>query len=145
MDKALVDIARGSIGVRFVPQGRDLAGGGDCVGLITASLLRRGHSVRDCTETDWGTDGWGIKMLSYVEEQCTPVDISAAEPGDILLFWIRSKREPRHMAIISEADGGAISIVHAPGLGSGVVSEIKLDERWLKRIHSCWRYKEEAS
>ncbi|WP_010545103.1 hypothetical protein [Sphingomonas elodea] len=104
---AVLAAARGAIGARFRPQGRDPATGLDCVGLAALALGRaapRGYRLR--------SDDVGHAVAALEAAGLVP----AAEPraGDLLLC--RSGPGQLHLAIRSE-DG----IVHADAMARRVV------------------------
>lgn len=108
---AVVGRARGCLGVRFRPQGRDPALGLDCVGLVGVALavelpadapLRCGDAVRVIR----GAAGLGLRR------------VETADAGDVALF--ASGPGQLHLGVLSErglihADAVARRVVERPG------------------------------
>lgn len=123
MDRdAIVAAARGCVGVRFRPWGREPALGLDCVGLVawaTGVPAPRDYALR----------GGDAARAGAMMERAGLRAIGSGEPGDVLL--IDEGMGQLHLAILTDdgfvhADARLRRIVETPGRPAG-------------RILSSWR------
>ncbi|MCG9891089.1 MAG: NlpC/P60 family protein [Thermosynechococcaceae cyanobacterium MS004] len=131
----LITEARGWLGVPWHHQGTSKAGC-DCVGFIVG-LCRSLNLLPDYFEAiPYGREPDGLTLLAEVERYSTPVQVSEAAPGHVLVFRIR--HQPRHFALMTHLDS-----INAPGMlhayhnadGEGEVTEHILDDQfWRPRI-----------
>lgn len=152
--EAIVPLARGWLGTRYVHQARGPKGpegGVDCVGLLIGvaselGLLEPGY---DPTGYDWETDGTQLRLeLSKWAEVIAMSDVpqevdfwlDVLQPGDIAVFKVVGL--PQHTGFVSEIDygvGGTFpGLIHAYN-PAGKVVEHSLDERWFRRLIELWR------
>lgn len=133
MDKQLIITkAKEFIGTPYEHQGRVKGVGIDCCGLVIGVAHELGLS-------DYNIDGYsryadGVDLLREFSEQCVPVD--HYEPGDILIFRIRSV--PQHCGIVGDLNGG-LSLIHAYAT-IGKCVEHTLDKTWQERIIKAYAY-----
>ena len=125
-----VSNARSMIGTPFHHQGRVPGVGLDCAGLVICAA----------SELDLGDKAGYGRIPSQglfsqaVADQCDPVSLDVAVPGDIIMFAFRT--EPQHVAIISSIN--PVMIIHA-FKDAGRVVENSLDATWLGRLRGVWR------
>ena len=117
-------------------QGRD-ENGLDCVGLIIAALRRQGIDPQ--APADYGKSPPGNSLLKHID-QCglfQQVHVGQRQPGDMLVFVIRS--DPQHLGLLVERPAGGPEImVHS----ADVIMRVRaatLGEAWLKRIAAVYR------
>jgi len=128
--KTVAARARGLVGVRFRPQGRDPRLGLDCVGVAAVSAelpierVRRDYALR------------GQRLAEVEHELCDlglqPVTADQGEAGDVLV--LEAGPAQLHIAILTEA-----GFVHADA-GLGLVVERPLPLPWP--VLGTWRLAE---
>lgn len=127
---ALVDAARGWLGVRWRHQGRD-RDGVDCGGLLAVSLAEIGRMPAD--KRAYGRvpkDGW---LEHTLEDNFGPADPAGRlRFGRVAVFHF-GEGEPDHVGIIANHRQGGLGVIHAYAPWRKVV-EHRLDDRWRKRI-----------
>lgn len=136
----LILTARQCLKTPFHHQGRVPGIGLDCGGLIVH--IARTHNLRynDVMGYSREPDGWSLEACLDSQPGLTHVTCStelARKAGDILLLWINRKHIPRHLAILSTPT----RMIHTCAMVQRVV-ENDVDERWEKRIHKVYRFKE---
>lgn len=129
--EAIVAAARGCVGVRFRPQGRDRATGLDCLGVVLIALDAVG-CVPDAPG-DYCLSGTGLVDRAEAGLRATRLgQVPSSRPGDIILFEPADGQA--HLAVATSA-----GVVHAHrGVGRAV--ESPPDPAWLRR--SVWRFAE---
>lgn len=132
----IVAAAREYLGTPFRHQGRVRGSGVDCVGLLVGVAQQLGIAVADRTNYN------GIRepgeITAALEDNCREVPIHDAQPGDVVVFWLRRPSGPdEHVAILT--DHGIIHARQRRG-GGGRVVETGLSDNWRKRIMSAWRF-----
>lgn len=126
--RALVDCARGWIGVPFRHGGRDRSGV-DCVGLVIVCLHELG--VTDWDETAYSRTVNPDRLRKGIERFADRVtDLRA---GDLLLFHVQ--QEATHVGLCA-----GDTVIHAH-VTAGHVCEHALDERWRRRIAGVYRWR----
>ena len=138
----IVKSAKSYIGCPYHHQGR-VRDGMDCYGLLKLVADDNGFHFHDYTNYKQRPDP--KKLNEVVNKACDEIPISEAGIGDVLVFWIK-RGIPQHFGIITEKERGVIRVVHAfsdikVGNRFGRVSEITLGDKWIKRIHSAFRFK----
>lgn len=115
---AVASAARGLVGVRFRPQGRDPAIGLDCVGVAAAALTRAGVPVAPPGDYPQ-RGGEPIHIASLIDGAgLERIDPATAVPGDLLLLCPGPAQF--HVAILIDggfvhADAGLRRVVATPG------------------------------
>lgn len=115
--------------------------GRDCIGLLVG--VARPFGLAD----DWTRHGGEFhayaedpdpkKLLRAVAQFFDQISVQQARPGDILLF--RLVVHPKHFGIIVSTEP-RITIVHAYKSAERV-TEMPLDDTWVRLIHSAHRYR----
>jgi len=127
----------------FKHQGRSKAGI-DCVGLQVFAGLAAGAVINDFT--DYSLYPNPEQLLKNFEEQMDPIPAHEAGPGDVPIFWIKERKVPKHVGILTT--GPYFIHTHSSirvGKQKGKVCEVTLDDRWAPRVHSFWRYRWQQS
>lgn len=119
------------VGAPIAHRGRDPKIGLDCVGVPIWALRQCGIEVPEPL-------GYGLVPSEQAVQQgmvsiCSPVDIAARRPGDLLQLLVG--RQARHVAVLVSQHGGADVIVHAVPKYREVRRTI-LD---LSRLRAVWR------
>ena len=112
----IVARARGLIGTRFLPQGRDPARGVDCLGLVQISFGVAPGSVRDDYQLSGGANGETLR--AGLAPHFRRVSAVSARPGDLLLM--RPGRDQWHLAVLTDdgfvhADARRRAVIETPG------------------------------
>jgi NlpC/P60 family putative phage cell wall peptidase len=151
----IVALARGWLGTPYHHQASLKGVGCDCLGLV------RGVYAEACgqpAETpppysrDWAEASARETMIEAAARHLTPVDIGAAEPGDVLIFRLRPGAMAKHCAIVSSAPGGRPAIgliagheesapllmIHA--IECAAVCEVHVTAWWRRRIAAAFRF-----
>jgi cell wall-associated NlpC family hydrolase len=110
---AVVSRARSLIGCGFRPQGRDVATGLDCVGLVCAAFQIEGVP-RDYRLRGGSRD----RLATQLDRYFTPVPTHEAQSGDVLMFAVT--HDQLHLGILTDrgvihADGRLRKVVERPG------------------------------
>lgn len=131
----IVACARGLIGVRWRHQGRS-EHGLDCGGLVVVVAQRtRGSTVDVSGYTRQARDE---SMLATCEAHLQRIQLSAARPGDVMVFGLG---DSRHVGIIGDYVHGGLSLIHAYLVVRKVV-ETRLDDTWRARARAAYRFPE---
>lgn len=109
---AVVTAARGVVGGRFRPHGRDPAFGLDCVGLVALAL--RGGGFAGIVPDDYALRGGDPGRVAAAIDAAGLIRTTVAAAGDVLLC--ASAAGQLHLAI----DSGA-GIIHADAVARRVV------------------------
>lgn len=145
----IADAARGWIGTRFHHQGRlkkssTHCGGVDCLGLLAGIAHelelrdRNGRLMRCYDETDYSHTPDTQRLKEKLSSLLKPLNADRLQPGDILL--LRVQERPQHLAIVTQMNAG-LGIIHAYAPARAVVEHV-LDQWWISRIDSAFRYSE---
>lgn len=129
---AIVDAARGWIGVRWRHQGRG-RDGIDCVGLLV--MVGRDLGVSDADETGYRRAPEGQGFPARLTPHMSPIRVTEAGPGDVLVF--RDPLYPCHVGIRAARDGVA-TVIHAH-VGRRVVQEEPLTGDLRARVTHAFR------
>lgn len=131
MDEA----ARRYLGVPFLHQGRNPKVGLDCVGLGV-------QAASDCgVDLPHAADYGRVPAQGELERRIRsmlgdPVPFDAMRPGDVVT--IEFFGQTRHVAIVGAHSLGGLSLIHSAS-NVGRVVEVRLDDRWAKRITGVYR------
>ena len=143
----IVAQARTWIGTKFVHQGRSKqtgsnAGGVDCIGLAVGVVRELGIKDKDGQllhlhdYTNYSSLPSAKLLMGSLHKVLTEIPIEEAVPGDVLVF--RFKKEPQHIAILSELDKGVMRVIHSYR-GPEKVTEQIINDQWKSRITSAFR------
>jgi cell wall-associated NlpC family hydrolase len=135
------DEARKMLGTRFKHQGRSPRAGLDCIGLVACIARALGAQPDDFLE--YGRTPKPTVLLDRASRGMMPIEAEEARGGDVLLFWLRKRRDvpiPQHFGVMTDAG----TIIHAQrhsksNRGSGRVVEQPLDDYWRRRICGAYR------
>ena len=130
-----VEIARAQIGKpwRHQARGPDKL---DCIGLLVVSFADYG--LKDITT--YGRDPHDGLLEKHLDQQFGK-PVSDMRVGDVVA--IAFPRIIRHVGIVGDYLHGGLSLIHTNG-SVGLVTEHRLDERWIKRIKRVYRLGEVA-
>lgn len=126
------DRARALIGVPWVHQGRNLAVGLDCIGLLAVVFAGTRYAEHDCTE--YGRDPHDGLLERHLRSVFgAPRD--DVQQGDVVAM--RYVGPIRHVGIVGDHPHG-LSLIHTDA-SIGRVTEHRIDEKWARRIALVFR------
>ena len=131
----IVAAARSFIGVPYRHQGRSVRGV-DCSGLVLLVAAKLNIPMKD-SPTAYSNQPTGAQLVAPCEEQCwRPDDQGSLVPGDLVVFWGPTPREPQHFAFIGDGVNGP-TMIHSASKFDKV-----LEHGWNKfwREHYYARY-----
>lgn len=135
----LIAEARSWIGTRFAHQGQTKGREVDCDNFIKGVADRTGITLVHW-ENNYRRREDGSVMLQMLGENLDLVgdSIEEAQRGDIIAFKRTGEDKPSHVAFLTETKETSHSfyIVHAR---EPVVAEHRINNFWIKSIHSIWR------
>ena len=130
----VVFAARGWLGTPYVHQASCRGVGCDCLGLLRGIwrevLGAEPELVPGYTE-DWSETSREERLWNAARRHLVAKPLSAATPGDVLLFRMRESGVAKHLGLQAEV-GTTPSFIHAYS-GHGVV-ESALTPPWRRRI-----------
>ena len=124
-------VARTYIGTPYVHQARTPGRGLDCAGILIA--LARELDLHFPDRKGYSRQADGVTLRAELDDRLDPID--AAEPGDVLLLWIRRPAKPQHVALLTD-----YGILHSYA-DVGRVVETVMDEWWRARIVQAYRFR----
>jgi NlpC/P60 family putative phage cell wall peptidase len=137
MRAAIVAAARGWIGTPYVHQQARKGAGCDCLGLVRGVWREtcgpEPEAVPPYTQ-DWSEAVGDERLWRAARRWLRERPAAAAEPGDVLLFRMRTGAVAKHLGIMS----GPAQFVHAYS-GRGVV-ESALTLAWRRRVVAAFAF-----
>ncbi len=137
--------ARDWIGTPYRHQASCRGGGCDCLGLLRGVWreVLGAEPVRVPAYTaDWSEPQGDEALWAAAKIYLRPKALSAAAPGDVILFRMRAGSVAKHLGIQGHI-GAQASFIHAYS-GHGVV-ESPLSAPWQRRIVARFEFPEEGS
>ena len=133
------DLARGWIGTPYVHQASIKGAGSDCLGLLRG-IWREVYGQEPVQippySMDWSEAGGREELRAAADQWLIAKDLAHAEPGDVLLFRMRTGAVAKHLGIQGRVQDP--SFIHAY-CGHGVV-ESALTDPWLRKIVARYRF-----
>ena len=111
--------------------GRAPGVGLDCAGVIVSAAALCGSTIQDYKGYGANTDPDAI--MNRLIPQMEPIAVDDAQPGDVLVFWLRSKDRPAHIGILAE-DG---QVIHAHKSAGACVREPM--GSWRRHVFGAYR------
>lgn len=133
----IIEEARTWLGTPWRHQGRTRKGV-DCVGLIVQVANSLGLNPSGYDFCGYSRHAGGLELLSHFRNNMTEKLISAALPGDVIVF--RDNAYPCHVAFASERYG-VIYMIHAYAIRRQVFEETFSDE-WRSKAIYCYEFPE---
>ena len=153
--EAVLDAARGWIGTPYRHQGSVKGVGCDCLGLVRGiwrELYGAEPEVVPAYAADWGERSGEERLLEAARRHFLPVvdpegagadrmlqhhaGLSAAQPGDLLLFRFHPKRAAKHAGIYVDP----LHFIHAYEQAAVILSP--LVPAWRRRVAGVFRFPE---
>jgi NlpC/P60 family putative phage cell wall peptidase len=136
--EAIVKAARGWLGTPYHHQASMKGVGSDCLGLIRGiwrELYGPEPETMPAYTRDWGDATGSETLLAAACRHLIKLDdVSAAGPGDVLVFRMRDEGVAKHAGILT----GPSRLVHAQeGLG---MIEIELGRWWCRRAAAAFSF-----
>ena len=132
--------ARAWIGTPYLHQASHRGAGTDCLGLVRG-VWRAIHGREPCAvppyTADWAEPAQDEVLLRAAGLWLFEVPLTAARPGDVLVFRMRAGRIAKHMGLQARV-GSDASFVHA--MAGHAVLESPLAEAWQARIAGRFRW-----
>ena len=141
---AIIGAARGWIGTPYRHQMSLKGEGCDCIGLVRGvwrEVVGPERWTLPPYSPDWAEVGGREILLDGLARWLTPVAVSEARAGDVLVFRMRDGAVAKHAAILSAGEGVAdrrAQVVHAYW-GHAVV-ESWLGPYWRRRLAGAFRF-----
>ncbi|TQV69438.1 NlpC/P60 family protein [Aliiroseovarius halocynthiae] len=136
---------QGWLGTPYVHQASRKGAGCDCLGLVRgvwrAVLGQEPAEVPPYT-SDWSEADGQEALWQAATAHLRPKALENRQPGDILLFRMRSDAVAKHLGFLAST-GPAPTFIHAYS-GHGVV-ESPLSAPWARRIVACFEFPERTS
>jgi NlpC/P60 family putative phage cell wall peptidase len=134
----VIDAARGWIGTPYRHQASLKGVGCDCLGLLRG-VWRELYSAEPETlpayAADWAEAGGEERLAEAARRNLIELEVSGAEPGDVLLFRWRSHLPAKHAAIRSDQD----RMIHAHDRAA--VCEVRYAPFWRRRAAFAFRFR----
>ncbi len=113
--------------------GRACGVGLDCIGVLVKAAERCGVRLEDY-------QGYGARIdpdsiMHKLIPQLEQIPVDEAQPGDVLVFWIRCTDTPAHIGILT--DGG--KFIHSSAT-TKTCTTASLD-RWRRYVYGAYRLK----
>ena len=138
----VVFAARGWLGTPYVHQASCRGVGCDCLGLLRGiwrEVLGAEHEPVPGYTEDWSETSREERLWNAARRHLVAKPLSAATPGDVLLFRMRESGVAKHLGLQAEV-GTTPSFIHAYS-GHGVV-ESALTPPWRRRIVARFAFPE---
>lgn len=129
---SIVSIARECLGVKWVHQGRSEIYGIDCIGLLVYVAKRIHYPLKDIVDYQRVADG--KQLIAELEAQLKAS--SEPAPGKVVAVSFNNRKTPQHVGILT-----SVGIIHTY-TKVGKVVEHRLNDTWLKRIHSIYEWRQ---
>lgn len=134
----IVAVAKSYKGVKYADQGRSRDEGFDCVGLLITVGNDLGYFGDHFDYKEYGKNPDGETMDRLLNEHMDKIDISEAQPGDVLSMDFGNS--PQHCGFISKVSDRGIPywvVVHA--LRDYGVVEGRLFSKYLNSVKAVYR------
>ncbi|MBV9220551.1 MAG: C40 family peptidase [Methylobacteriaceae bacterium] len=134
---AIVAAARAFIGTPYRHQASLADAGCDCLGLVRGvwrALYGPEPEAVPPYTPDYGEADRSEPLLTLGHRHLVPIPIAVAQPGDILVFRMRSGRVAKHCAILSTPK----TMIHAQS--NDCVREVSLSAAWRRLIASAFAF-----
>ena len=125
-----IEEARKFIGIKWRHQGRSIKGL-DCVGLFEMTGRQLGYDITLPTNYDRSPNP--VDLEAGLEQYCFRIDPSKRLQGDLAV--IRFDNQRTHLIMFTDA-----GVIHSSAQSRRVVEHC-LDDEWVRRIVSVWRFR----
>ena len=136
----IVKRAQGWLGTPYQHQASCKGAGTDCLGLLRG-LWREVYGaeprVVPAYTADWSEPSGREDLLDAAHGLLMPVTPGTEQPGDVLLFRMRSGAVAKHLGILCQT-GAEASFIHAYS-GHGVVLS-PLSAPWRRKVAAFFRF-----
>ena len=140
----VVMLARGWLGTPYVHQASCRGVGCDCLGLLRGlwrEIWGAEPEPMPAYTEDWSETAHEERLWQAAERHLPAKPLSAAAPGDVLLFRMRENGVAKHLGLQTET-GAHPRFIHAYS-GHGVV-ESTLTPPWARRIVARFAFPEKV-
>jgi NlpC/P60 family putative phage cell wall peptidase len=133
----IVALARSWLGTPYCHQASLKGVGCDCLGLVRgvyAEAYGRPAEEPPPYSRDWAEASGRETMIEAASRHLICVDPRDAQPGDVLIFRMRTGAMAKHAAIMT----GPEKMIHA--IEGAPVSEVYISPWWRRRIAAAFRF-----
>ncbi len=137
----VVEAARGWLGTPYRHQASLKGEGADCLGLVRGvwrEVLGAEPENLPAYSPDWAEVGGEETLLEAARRWLVEIEVSAARPGDVLLFRMSPDAPIKHCAILSADGPPEPRIIHAYWGRSVVESWMGL--WWRRRLAAAFAW-----
>lgn len=152
--QTIIDAARTLLGTPHQHLGRSPEKAIDCIGHLVLTAQAVGAQHQDMVA--YKKRGTGSGLILEMDKQIKfgweivdgqpgyQIDMkpSILEPGNVVVLWIRSRKQPTHCGILSTLEEGHLGLIHTYSGGPSKVVEHNVDSRWEERIVKSYRFPE---
>jgi hypothetical protein len=137
----VIACARRFSGVRFMHQGRSVAGL-DCLGLLvltarTLGLSFGGNAVDTLDIPNYGTRPDVVLLKHKLDTHLTAIPLDAVSEGDVVVLKVDGL--PQHLALITDYPmQGELGMIHAYAPARQVI-EHRYDVQWRRQSYLAYR------
>ncbi len=133
----IVAAAHGWIGTPYHHQASHCGVGADCLGLVRGvykDVLGREPELPPAYSRDWGEANGCETLIDAARRHLVEIQVSAAAPGDVLIFRLRPGLVAKHTGL----KVSATTMIHAvEGMDA---AEVALTPWWLRRIAAAFQF-----
>jgi NlpC/P60 family putative phage cell wall peptidase len=137
MKPDIVGLAREWLGTPYRHQASLKGVGCDCLGLVRgvyAQAYGMPPEVPPPYSRDWAEAARSETMIDAASRHLTRIDSASFEPGDVLIFRLRTGAMAKHSAIATSSTQMIHAIEGAP------VCEVHISPWWRRRIAAAFRF-----
>ena len=137
-------LARDWLGTPYRHQASEKGQGTDCLGLIRGlwrEVFGAEPEVPPPYRPDWAEAGGAEALLDAAGRWLRAKPVEAAGAGDVLVFRMTPGIPAKHCAIVSQADGPELKMIHA--YWGRTVVESWVGPWWKRRLAAVFAWPEE--
>lgn len=145
LQERIVTEARSWIGTPYHHQAAVKGAGADCLGLVRGvwrAIYGQEPERVPAYTPDWSEPQGDERLMRAALKHMRPVALERAQPGDVLLFRMRSGGVAKHLGLLART-GESASFIHA--YSGHAVMESPLTAPWRRRVAASFRFPEETS
>lgn len=141
----IIAYAETLMGVPYVHLGRSVENGIDCIGLLRLVAHRFNLTDHDFTNYAPTADGKTLIReldLAFGVDDGDPrrvIEEDEYEPGDVLVFYIRRRKNPTHAGIFVRLEDGRPGLLHTYANVKKVTIH-GMNDWWVKRIVKVYKW-----
>lgn len=140
----IVSIARSWVGTPYRHQASCKGAGTDCLGLVRGVWRERFGSEPEkipAYSLDWSEPQGNEALWAAAARHLIEKPKALFQPGDVILFRMRSGAVAKHLGIVSQT-GDGLAFIHAYTRHGVIESPLSLP--WQRRIVACFEFPQEV-